>query len=237
MNEKYFTQFKRSPDSQFIEKVRMRLEKKERTQRIKRYSFLSVLALTFVFGMLMIFSSTVRAEVISILTKIGSVQYEVTSQYPGNPDEPEVELAPEHLLWDKARSHFLSTLELPTYAPAGYKREADVEFYIWGDNSPMLQTVWRKKGAFALIGLMINQCTADAQGCGMTVGTGGLAEITINGKPAALIRGGWNSGTRQYDLSHNINIVWRYDENTVYQLWSGDQNLVDELIKMAESIP
>jgi hypothetical protein len=236
MNEEYLKNFRKSPDARLIENIRARLEKRERAQMIKRCSFLSMLTLIFAFGLLMTFSSTVRAEVITILMKIGGVQYEVSSDYPGYPGESEVELATEHLSWDQARSRFLSPLQLPTYVPQGYEREADIDFFVWGNGDSALQVVWRKEGQ-PLIGLLINQCTADAQGCGMAVGRGGLEEITIDGKPATLVRGWWNSETRQYDLSGNVNIMWRYDENAVYQLWCSDQNFADELIKMAESIP
>ena len=88
-----------------------------------------------------------------------------------------------------------------------------------------------------MIGLFIAQCQADAQGCGFAVGEGALEEITLNGKPATLIRGSWDEGTQQYNLSVMTSVMWRYDENAFYKLWSFDQNLVDELIKMAESIP
>ena len=237
MNEEFIKQFRKSPASNFVEKIHGQLEKKEQAQRIKRYSLLSALALTFVFGMLMMFSSTVRADVISIFRKIGAVQYHVSSESPVNPYLPSVELESEYLPWEEARTRFLSPLELPAYVPQGYEREVDTSFSVWGNGDPMLQVIWRKEEQFALIGLWINQCTEDVQGCGMSAGPGGLEEITFNGKPATLVRGAWNAETQRYDLSDSINVVWRYDENTVYQLWSADQSLVQELIKMAESVP
>ena len=235
MNEQYIRGFRKLPDSRLVERIHTRLEKKERMHRIKRYSFLSVLALTFVFGMLMIFSSSVRADVISIFMKIGGVQYQVTSGPLGNPYIPTVEIRSGDLPWEEAKTHFLSPLQLPAYVPPGYEQEANTKFFFWGNGDPALRVIWRKEGQ-PLIDLFINQCTADAQGCGMGTDPGGLEEITLNGKPATLIRGAWNEETQQYDLSINIHVVWRYDENTVYTLSSGDQNFVDELIKMAESV-
>lgn len=235
MNEEYLKQFRKQPSSVFVRKIHIRLERKERIQAIKRYAVRSALALVFLFGVLMTFSSTVRADVISLIVKIGGMHFEVTSQNLHDPYLPERELVPEYLSWEDARSRFLSPLQLPVYVPEGYEREANTHLYIWGDGTPTLEVFWRKKGG--LIGLFIAQCRDDAPGCGFLVGEGGLEEITLNGKPAALIRGAWDSKTRQYDLSSTIKVMWRYDEDTFYNLWSFDQNLVDELIKMAESVP
>jgi len=238
MNDDYVKSFRKLPDARLIERIHVRLERKERRQALKRYSLLSAFALIFVFGMLMTFSSTVRAEVIGIFMKIGGVNYTVTSEFPGNPHIPEVVLEPEILSWEEAKSRFVSPLELPTYVPEGYEREADVPLTIWsGDNAHTLEVIWRKKGQFPMIVLFIAQCQADAQGCGWSVGEGALEEITLNGKPAALFRGSWDVDKQQYDLSVMTSVMWRYDENAFYKLWSFDQNLADELIKMAESIP
>ena len=64
MNEDYLKQFRKQPNVSFVGKVHMRLERKERIQTIKSYIMRSALTLTLVFGSLMAFSFTVRAEVI-----------------------------------------------------------------------------------------------------------------------------------------------------------------------------
>jgi hypothetical protein len=47
----------------------------------------------------------------------------------------------------------------------------------------------------------------------------------------------WNIGVRDRDFMMTA-IMWRYDENTVYSLMSLEQAVpLDELLKMAESIP
>ena len=72
MNEEFIKQFRRPPDFSFVEKIQMRLERKERIQVAKRYIVLSVLVLIFSFGMLMTFSSTARAEVLQTLEEIAA---------------------------------------------------------------------------------------------------------------------------------------------------------------------
>jgi len=71
------------------------------------------------------------------------------------------------------------------------------------------------------------------------VGEGAVEEITLNGEPAALLRGGWNSDTQSYDMGiHAQTIKWFYDEHTVYALKSSDDAMeVEDLIGIAESIP
>jgi len=64
MNEDFMRQFQKMPDSILLEKIHVRLVGKERRHRIKQYFAHSVLMLIFVFGVLLIFSSAVRAEVL-----------------------------------------------------------------------------------------------------------------------------------------------------------------------------
>lgn len=234
MNEEYVKSFRKAPDSQLLGRIEARLEKAERRQRVKRYSFLSVLALVFTFSLLMTFSSGVRAEVITIIKKIGGLQFEVTALPPWA-NEPQTGPEPEVLSWEEASSRFVSPLRLPTYAPEGWERLADTEFYDWGGGTTTLEVFWANAGVLQAIGLSVSTCPIDDSACGLVLGEDTLEEITLNGEPAALLRGGWNGD--QYDPSGPISIVWRYDENTFYRLWASDPGLVDELIRMAESVP
>ena len=237
MNEDYLKQFRKQPNVSFVGKVHMRLERKERIQTIKSYIMRSALTLTLVFGSLMAFSFTVRAEVIGWIVDIGGLSMETISENPSDPNIPEVELVPDYLSWEQARDRFLSPVQLPTYLPEGYEQEVDTRYHVWGDGTPSVDVIWRKKGQFPMIGLFIAQCQSDTPGCGFYVQEGAMEEIMLNGKPAVLTRGVWDLDTQQYDYSGKVSIKWRYDENTVYDLWCLDPNMADELIKMAESIP
>ena len=237
MNEDFMRQFQKMPDSILLEKIHARLEKRERAQIIKRYAFLSVLALVSMFGVLVTFSSTVRAEVLQTIEEIAGLQFEVTTDYPGNSEE-EIVVPSEHLSLEEAQGRFESPVALPTYMPPGYERQTDVEFLILGD-IPTLTIRWNSnKKHTGSIDLHIDHCSANIANCGLIVGEGALEEIMLNGKPAVVVRGAWNYDTQQYDLSVVTAVQWRYDENTVYtlQCWNPDISL-DELVKMAESIP
>jgi hypothetical protein len=242
MNEDYLKRFQKMPDSLFLDKIQLRLARKERVGMIKRYVRLSVLTLFFAFGLLMAVSSQARADVISLFEKIGGLDYQITNNYPGGSDEDITIIEPEFLSLEDARSRFPSPVQLPTYVPQGYERPADgnVELYNWGNGASLsLKIMWRKWEENKLVGMIdfdISQCSSASSSCGMIVGDGALGEITLNGKPATLVRGAWNYDTQHYDLSLEMDIQWRYDDNTVYRLSSWSVSL-EELIKMAESIP
>jgi hypothetical protein len=86
--------------------------------------------------------------------------------------------------------------------------------------------------------LSIRHCPSGLEYCGWIVGEGALEEITLNGRPAVIQRGGWNSDTQQYDFSMAVTIIqWKYDENTIYSLTDSRRLSLDELIRIAESIP
>ena len=60
--------------------------------------------------------------------------------------------------------------------------------------------------------------TSDDMESIQAVGNGAVEEIMLNRRPAVIVHGSWNHGTRQYDLSTVTAIQWNYDENTVYML-------------------
>ena len=242
MNDDFMKQFRRPPDSNFVEKIHIRLERKERMQAIKRYSVLSVFALIFAFGMLMTFSSTVRADLISIIEEIAGLRFDVTANYPGNPDE-EVTIVPSvYLSLEEAQNRFPSPIMLPAYLLQGYERRAEVELLNLG-NLPTLTITWDSKEMHAgNIRLNIKHCSSGFENCGQIVGEGSVEEIMLNEKPAVIVRGGWNYDTRQYDLypygQAIVELMWKYDDHTVYALGANEQKVsVEELIKIAESIP
>lgn len=208
-------------------------------QSIKRYSLFSALGLMFALGVLVTFSSTVRANVLQTIEEIAGLRFDVTTDYPGDPGEKETIIPSEYLPLEEAQSRFPSPVVLPAYMPQGYERSVDVMFTPFTDpDVPMLTIIWENLDHKGNITLDILHCSAGQENCGLIVGEGALEEITLNGKPAVVVRGAWNYDTQQYDSSVAAAIRWKYDENTVYTLstWREDI-LLDELIRIAESIP
>jgi hypothetical protein len=241
MNENYLKQFRKSPDYKLLEKIHVRLERKERIWTIRKYSALSILALIFAFGILMTFSSTVRAEVLQTIEEIAGLRFDVTNNYPGNPDEEEIIVPGEYLSLEEAQSRFAFPIMLPAYIPQGYERLVDIEILGFGD-MPVLFIRWQNNESHAFFYLTIDHCPADSENCGRVVGEGALEEIMLNEKPAVLVRGGWNYDTKQYELNPYdvavVELIWRYDDHNVYALGADEPTIsLPELIKIAESIP
>lgn len=236
MNEEFIKQFRKSPDLQMVEKIHARLERRERVQTLKKYSVRSGFALLLVFGMLVLFSSTARADVLRFIENVAGLRFEVASNYPGTGEEIIIDSDPVSL--EEAQSRFESPIALPTYVPQGYGRNANVIFHAFS-NQPVLTVIWENHEKGSSILLDIQNCSPQLVGsCELIVGENALEEITLNGKPAVAVHGAWNYDTQQYDTSTTTAIQWAYDQSTIYTLTSGNKNLsLEELIKMAESIP
>jgi hypothetical protein len=236
MNDDFIKQFRKLPDSNLTDKIRIRLERKERMHTIKRYSILPALILIFAFSMLMTFSSTVRAEVLQTIEEIAGLSFDVTIHYPGGGDEDVIIIPSEYLSLEEARSRFPSPIVLPTYIPQGYERDNDVMLTPFTNPPmPMLAITWTN-AEHSGFGLDILHCSIGLENCGLTVGEGALEETILNGVPAVVIHGAWDSDAQQYDTSVTTAIRWKYDENTIYTISSWTAMSLDELRRIAESI-
>lgn len=236
MNEDYMKQFRKVPDSEFVKKVYTRLERKERIRSIQQHFIRSVLVLIFVFGMLMTFSSTVRAQVINLWVKIAGLPFIITNDYPS---DAYILVPSANWSLDEARTRFASPISIPAYVPHGYERSSAVEHILDG-YVDLLTITWENHKYGEDIYLNIQHCFPEqSNGCGTMVGEGTVEEIMVNGKPAALIRAHpLNLDTHQFDSSTGVGIRWLYSENTAYGLtYYGKDLPLEELVKMAESIP
>ena len=238
MNEDYLKGFKKSPDSQMLEKIHGRLQRRERSQRFKQYITRSVLALTLAFGMLLAISPTVRAQVLYYWEKIGGVTIRIYNDLPAG---AYIMKADDYWTLEEAQTRFASPISLPSYVPQGYERTPTVQHILHVNGYVDLVTVtW--KNEYETIDLTIQHCFPDLEfdgikgaNCGAGVIKQSIEEITLNGSPAALVYDSMTSETRN---PVGLSIFWLYNENTVYALGvSGKYLSREELIKMAESIP
>ena len=67
------------------------------------------------------------------------------------------------------------------------------------------------------------------------VDTDSVEEVQVNGQPAALVDGGWDADSGQWDRDSAIILSWMKGEE-MYQLHASGTS-VEDLIRMAESIP
>jgi hypothetical protein len=236
MNEDYLKGFRKSPDVQMLDKIHARLERRERRQKIKQNFARSFLALTLAFGMLLAISPTVRAQVIYYLEKIAGVTFRIYNDLPADAYILKVD---DYWTLEEAQTHFASPISIPTYVPQGYERTSTVEHILDG-YVDLVTVTWSKD--YKTIDLTIQHCFPDLEfdgikgaNCGAGAIKKSIEEITLNGRPAALVYDSMTSETRN---PVGLSIFWLYNENTVYSLGvSGKYLSREELIKMAESIP
>ena len=236
MNEEYLKQFRKSPDSELVEKIHTRLGKRERTQKNKQYFTRSVLALILAFGMLLAISPTVRAQVLYYWKKVAGMTFMVSNDLPADAYIMNVD---DDWSLEEAQTRFASPISLPSYVPQGYERTSTVQHIL--DGYVDLVTITWKNG-YESIDLTILHCFPDREfdgfkdvNCGAGIGENSIEEITLNGKPAALVYDPRMSESRN---SAGLSIFWLYNKNTVYALIFLDKDLSrEELIRMAESIP
>lgn len=229
------------PDSILLEKIHARLVGKERKHRIKQYFTHSVMTLIFVFGVLLIFSSAVRVEALQTVEHAQvlickKLKIPCSGAEGALRPEPGLDVPLEYLSLHEAQARLMSPNALPTYVPQGFERLTDVEFFDL-PGQPTLVVTWKRQNHYSRIKLLISHNSFEIKEYAESLGTGAIEETVLDGKAAIIVRGRWNIGIREYGFSTTA-LMWRYDENTVYALMSLELAVpLDELIKMAESIP
>ncbi|HEU0291085.1 MAG TPA: DUF4367 domain-containing protein [Anaerolineales bacterium] len=242
MNEDFMRQFQKMPDSMLLEKIHVRLERKERKRRIKQYLTHSVMTLIFAFGVLLIFSSAVRAKALQTVEHAQvmvckKLKIPCSGAEGALRPEPGLDVPLEYLSLHEAQARFMPPNALPTYVPQGFERLADVEFFDL-PNQPTLVVAWKRPNHYSLIKLLVSHNSFEIKEYAESLGHGGIEETLFDGKPALIVRGRWNIGIREDGFAMTNALMWRYDENTVYALMSLEGAVpLDELLKMAESIP
>lgn len=219
-----------------LDKIHVRLERRERSQKIKQYITRSTLALILAFSMLLAFSPTARAQVLYYWKKVAGMTFMVSNDLPADAYIMKVD---DYWTLEEAQTHFASPISLPSYVPQGYERASTVEHILDG-YVDLVTATWTN--GYETIDLTIQHCfpALEVDGikganCGAGAIKKSIEEITLNGKPAALVYG---SDTGRSSLSTGLSIFWLYNENTVYALnFPGKDLSREELIKMAESIP
>jgi len=240
MNEDFIRQFQKMPDPVLLKKIHVRLERKERQHRIMNYSTRSLISLIFVFGLVLIFSSTIRARALQTIEQVQALLCKkLKAPCTGNgvlTPEQGLNVPLEYLFLSDAQSRFTSPIVLPKYMPQGFERLTDVGFFD-SPSQPTLVITWNHPKRFSLIKLLISQNSFEIKEYAETLGKGVIEESAFDGKPALIIHGVWNIGEHDRDFVMTA-LMWRYDGNTVYALMSLEQAIpLDELIRMAESIP
>ncbi len=129
---------------------------------------------------------------------------------------------------------------IPSWAPEGYRLYKD-NVYIAGAQSEefpylILNLNWRKSTTDHITFIVMYPLGEDDPG--WYVPTGVVEEVTVNGQPAAVVRGTWFEENGEYSvLTSPPILIWKRDGITYRLLANNRKVSLEDLIRMAESAP
>ena len=238
MNDKFLRSYRIAPRLAFAQDMRKRLEiDREKTLRVRtlllRPVALGAITLLLVLTLTLVVSPAARAQVQDWVGQVGGVLFTATGDYPGG-DEP-VTIAPsEKMSLEDASAILPFTIDLPTWVPEGYVLEETVTFVHFEDGVERIFIQWRAPQK-ALLELEIENLPPEESK--WLVGQESIEEVLVDGEPAALVRGGWHADTKQWENPEILHLYIPHKGQT-YIFSSMEKDIpVDELIRMAESLP
>ncbi len=238
MNDKFLRSYRIAPRLAFAQDMRKRLKiDEEKTLRVRtlllRPVAIGAITLLLVLTLTLVVSPAARAQVQDWVGQVGGVLFTATGDYPGG-DEP-VTIAPsEKMSLEDASAILPFTIDLPTWVPEGYVLEETVTFVHFEDGVERIFIQWRAPQK-ALLELEIENLPPEESK--WLVGQESIEEVLVDGEPAALVRGGWHADTKQWENPEILHLYIPHKGQT-YIFSSMEKDIpVDELIRMAESLP
>ncbi len=216
---------------------------------------LSLATLVLVFSVAMVAFPSARAAVLEVIRRIGGIQVIETDQWPQTPEErrgswmtlvdtlpgdPPPEIIPEQkITLGEAEALLPFTPTLPTWVPEGYVLQDTVR--VWLPTEGFTYTIamwtWEKPGHPVIDMSILHSLEAD-YAYSVVVGQDSVEEVSIAGRPAALVRGGWDRDTKRYGTQYGIlRLQWERDGLVLTLSGTEDATSADDLVRMAESIP
>lgn len=245
MNHKFLTQFRQEPDPVFGKKLWGRLRQVTPETAVfpkpngQRRSYrLAVVAIVFMFLFLAGFSPAVRAQIGDMLRQIGGQSFKETAVYPGDTNEEVTIIENETLtgeeaqLLEDARRRLGLNFNLPTALPDRFTIINEVVYGEIAGPSALLR--WNDAESSYVLILDVRRANPDIN---WVVANGSLEEVQINGQPAALITGGWNADTQEWDVAEGAKELRWTQSGIAYSLTMFGGMLTDDaFMAIAESI-
>lgn len=238
MNDRFLRRYRIAPRLAFSQDMRKRLEiDEEKTLRVRplllRPVALGVITLLMALTLTLVVSPSARAQVQDWVGQVGGVLFTTTGDYPGG-DEP-VTIAPSGTMpLEEARAILPFTIDLPAWVPEGYVLEETVTFVHFEDGVERIFVQWRAPQK-ALLELEIVNLPPEKSN--WLVGPESIEEVQVDGEPAALVRGGWNADTKQWENRGQLQLHVAHNGQT-YILSTMETDIsVNELMRTAESLP
>lgn len=201
--------------------------------RILRPIAWSAVALLVILALLLVVPGA-RARMVDLVRQVGQVSLIETGDYPGD-GEPVDIIATRDMDLQTAQTTLPLEINLPAWVPEEYILEDRVYVTQFSEGYTDVYLNWVKPGERKLT-LHISSVTND-QPMSMIIGANSAEEVQVNGQPAALVRGGWSADSKQWEENGSLSIYWRLDGETYFLMAGEDDLTVEELIRIAESIP
>ena len=236
MNDDFLTRYRKPPSREFSEALYKRINvpmNVNHTPAFRRMTFAAALCIALVAAVA--FSPSARAAFNGLIVRIGEMAFfepdQTASQATPLP-ESQVTLVPEERLpLEEAQAKLPYSIHLPTWVPDGFQMGTTVRIAYFPGAGPQVTVTWY--GSDPDVGNI--DLTIFAQRIDWLVETDDVQEVEVNGQPAALVAGGWDADSGQWDTGAARMLNWMKG-NEMYQLHSPGAP-VEDLIRMAESIP
>jgi hypothetical protein len=238
MNDKFLRNYRITPRAAFSHDLRKRLEIHEgKTLRERNFRIhpiaLGTIAFLLVFVITLVVSPAARAQVQEWVGMIGGVLFTATGDYPGG-DGPVTIVSSNEMSLDEARAVLPFTVDLPAWVPEGYVLEETVSIPRFLDGKGRVFIHWDATQK-PLLELEIEDHSPEESN--WVVGEGSIEEVLVDGEPAALVRGGWNADAKQWEDRGQIHLYVSHKGLTYIFSTIGNEISIDELIRIAESLP
>jgi hypothetical protein len=250
MNDDFLHQYRKPPRREFADRLFRQISAANRRHEmltqikpLSRRLALSFAALCLVFTLALAVSPAARAKFLDVVRPVGGLTFIETLDYPGSKG-PEKLFPEQKVTLAQAQESFPASFSLPAYVPQGMVfNPEDVTLM----NSPkydvayvyMYWEIQREDRSMGRIGLRVFHRLEQAQpGQGdWIVGPGSVEEVQINGQPAGLVRGAWDYNSQQWGAEDLLQLTWEKDGIQYYLSSTESTASVEELVKMAESMP
>jgi hypothetical protein len=243
MNDQFLKDYHQPPRRAFADTLHRHLNTLEKKpvltltrNRLRPFTF-AILALMAALSLALLVSPSARALTKDFLQSVGGMLFTETGNYPGRPESEVTTVPSDTMSLAAAREILPFGIALPEWLPEGYTLTDEIRVTRFTEPGTVFAEIaFKNDEAGSGFGLNI-QYREDSQAWQQIIGLDSIEEVQINGQPAALVRGIWNYDTKQWDNPEHISLFWQHHDVT-YELSTIETALsVDQLIRIAESIP
>ena len=234
MDDKFLYQLREQPRPEFTENLQRKLAFSRPAlpiwdRRLK--PAFSLLLIGLMLATVLMSVTPVRSAVMSFLTRVGGLSFEVTTDYPGDnyPEDEEITIESHTLPLTEA----VALLPSPVHLPQNVVLEQEVSV---GELSPGNLRVFLRGQTQQGVRFYMDILTNPDTNGGEIIFPDSVEEIFLDADhPAALIRGGWNYDTKVWDDAYgSVRIKWVLD-NLLYTL-GGNIDDLEALLEVARSM-